>query len=1172
MKTANFGKEPLLPEQRAELYKSILDELPHTTFLCDRNKRIIDICNPSFLSIEKYQIELFIGNRITDFLDSTSSPLYQLFIKINKAFESIHAIDGPKHFTFELESSNISVEVVLLNTKYVVFNISNSSSIFKGSPQFMSIFDGKEFSISDPREERAAHLSLRKGYERLYNQMTTIVNTLPVGIEVYNNTGQLIFVNDADYDIFRLDKKSFDTSRVNIQDNPYLSDQVKEDVKNGKETHVFFTYNFERGENGTAFSNSWNNTVQIEYKGQPVIGASGQVENYVFIIRDVTQEAKINQSKRKTELAMQAADIMLWEFDVPKQLFFCENESLNGFDYSRPLSGKDYEECRHPDDRPMVNKIFQRMCSGEDFPFKFDSRVTLPGVSGWQYCTINGSPYEKDADGKVTKYIGTRKNTTELQNKKQLQETILNSIPVSIHIKDVEDNFQYIFCNDESKRLFGTSEDKTTYDVMDADKVARIEKTDKEVFVTGKPYFGLEHIELKDGRIYDTLVRKTIIYDNNKRLLLNIRWDQSLQNDLERRAKVLNISMETMKAYSWFYEPEKNKISFGEGSDKIGGSLSQYDTIDTFVSFVHPSDRKVFMDTFHDLLEKKSDEWNVEYRADLNDDGIYEWWQTRGLCETVLRDEIPYTYMFGMTINIGEHKQTELMLLKNKEKLDHLVLQNEMVLNNTNSGLAYITKDYIVQWENISICSASLSYKAYKQGEYCYKSAHGRTSPCEDCVMQRASRSRQMEQSKFFFDNGNTVEIFATPVFGEHQSMDGIVIRVDDVTEREQMIKELENAKAKAEQSDKLKSAFLANMSHEIRTPLNAIVGFSSLLADTISQEEKEEYLKIIDINNDLLLKLISDILDLSKIEAGTVELNYEYFDFSEYFDDMVISMQQRVTNKNVRLLSNNPCPQCRVRLDKNRIAQIVTNYVTNAIKYTPKGFIEMGYELVDMGIKIFVRDTGIGIQEEKKDKVFHRFEKLDEFAQGTGLGLSICKAIAESMGGSVGYESQYGEGSLFWAILPCETDILIKNKQQDNPTEENQYGRNTDICDNLATSSITRKVILVAEDIQSNFVLIFALLKKHFDLVNAKNGKEAVEAVRNQHFDLVLMDMKMPVMDGLTATSEIRKFNEEIPIIALTAHAFDSDQQIALETGCNEYLVKPINRAKLMAVLRKYC
>lgn len=522
-----------------------------------------------------------------------------------------------------------------------------------------------------------------------------------------------------------------------------------------------------------------------------------------------------------------------------------------------------------------------------------------------------------------------------------------------------------------------------------------------------------------------------------------------------------------------------------------------------------------------------------------------------------------------MTICIDAHKQAELTLLKNKEELKKLVTLNELVLNNTNSGLAYISRDYRVQWENISSCSKSLSFEAYKQGEFCYKSAHNRTSPCEECILTRAFQSRQTELIKFKLDNAHVVEVYGTPVFLEDGTADGIVIRVDDVTEREEMIKELQIAKMHAEQSDKLKSAFLANMSHEIRTPLNAIVGFSGLMMYA-SDEEKEDYMQIINNNNEMLLKLISDILDLSKLEAGSVELKYEEFDLTDYFNSMFASMKQRAANPKIKIVAVNPYQHCLVTLDRNRVAQIITNYVTNAIKYTPEGTIEMGYEYREEGIYFYVKDSGIGIPDEKKSKVFHRFEKLDEFAQGTGLGLSICKAIAEAMGGNVGFESEYGKGSLFWALLPCEVEIPHEITLQ--RAEEITSSDKKDIVAGTSLSNAPgRKTILVAEDIQSNYQLVSALLRKRFNLVHAANGQEAIDILHKRHIDLLLMDMKMPVMDGLTATAEIRKFNAELPIIALTAHVFENDRLTAMDAGCNEYLVKPIDRAKLIAVLKKY-
>ncbi len=508
-------------------------------------------------------------------------------------------------------------------------------------------------------------------------------------------------------------------------------------------------------------------------------------------------------------------------------------------------------------------------------------------------------------------------------------------------------------------------------------------------------------------------------------------------------------------------------------------------------------------------------------------------------------------------------------LLESEQRMIHLIRQNELVLNNINSGLAYIANDYIVQWENISLCSKSLSYEAYKKGEPCYLTAHNRTTPCENCVMQRARKSGQVESILFNLDNKHVIEVFATPIFNEQGDVDGVVIRVDDVTERQHMIGELETARSRAEQSDKLKSAFLANMSHEIRTPLNAIVGFSDLLMVTEDQEEKEEFIQIINANNELLLKLINDILDLSKIEAGSVELKYEDFDLAVYFNELAASMHRRVVNPQVRLVPVNPYEACTVRLDKNRLAQILTNFVTNAIKYTSKGTIEMGYEKIDENIRLYVRDTGIGIPEDKKDKVFHRFEKLDEFAQGTGLGLSICKAIVEACRGEIGFESEFDKGSLFWAVLPCQFDSV-----DSEPTSSRRNNEKDADNENVLDSEETKKVpkrVLVVEDIQSNFFLVSSILKNKCQLLHAPNGLEAVEIVRTQPVDLVLMDMKMPVMDGRTATSEIRKFNAEIPIIALTAHAFDADRVAALKAGCDDYLVKPINGAKLMQTLKEY-
>lgn len=927
-----------------------------------------------------------------------------------------------------------------------------------------------------------------------------------------------------------------------------------------------------------------NLKMELRYKVPNIEGGYGHFESSMIPIRDeqgrithitgtqkeVTydyfQQLELRQSKLKTDLAIQTAGIVLWEFDNTSLLFTCYNEPLNRYDANLKLTAQDYFDAAHPDDAEMIREKLGWMIEGKAEAFSYDIRIRYPDNPEWQYCTISGSPFKKDESGRVVQYVGFRKNNTELQKKKELLNSILNHVPIPIHIKDVEQEYAYTFWNEESNKMFGRAAFRSAEEIVDKETANRIHRIDRQVYDTDEPYFGQEKILTLDGRELDTIVRKSVISDGDKKLILTVRWDVGLQNELLRKSKILSISMEALKAFTWYYDANEEELIFGDGFEKTGGDRRQLNSMTAFAQQIHPDDRERFLGFMNDFLKNAKGEFVIEYRIDLANTGNYEWWECRGTVESVEKSNCSYTYVYGMDINIDAHKKNELALLENKIKLDNLIKQNELVLNNTNSGLAYINSDYIVQWENVSTCSTSLSFEAYKQGVPCYESAHRRNTPCENCVMQRATRSKQVEQMVFDFDNGKSIEVFATPVLKENEEVEGVVIRVDDITERKETISALKKAKLQAEQSDKLKSAFLANMSHEIRTPLNAIVGFSELLMETTSPDEKAEFAKIITTNNELLLKLINDILDLSKIEAGFMELKNQTFDLAECFNEIATSLQPRITNPEITFVCTNPYKSCMVKTDKSRLTQVLTNYVTNAIKYTVKGFIEMGYECVDNGVKLYVRDSGIGISEEKKTKVFQRFEKLDEFAQGTGLGLSICRAITETLGGHVGFESKENAGSTFWSWTPCPAEICEKT-----PSAENAPSYEMDRLSETKNIGLLKKRILIVEDIESNYLLLSIILKKNYDVSRAVNGADALEKVKSDRFDLLFMDMKMPVMGGLEATVEIRKFDKTTPIISLTAHAFESDKEAALQAGCNDYLVKPIDREKLMKLLAQY-
>lgn len=272
-------------------------------------------------------------------------------------------------------------------------------------------------------------------------------------------------------------------------------------------------------------------------------------------------------------------------------------------------------------------------------------------------------------------------------------------------------------------------------------------------------------------------------------------------------------------------------------------------------------------------------------------------------------------------------------------------------------------------------------------------------------------------EERFTFQNNNFIKL--------SDGRKWIVYTAWDITDLKIMERKLRLAKEEAEESNRIKSAFLANMSHEIRTPLNAIVGFSELLTTCDDQDEKEEYAGIILSNNELLLRLINDILDLSKIESGVLDRQCEEFNLAKVSGELYTTILPKVINSAVEFSMDDSSPNCLVVLDRSRLKQVWMNFLTNAVKCTKAGHIKMGYSIDGKGIRIYVEDTGVGIPEEKHDKVFARFEKLNEFAQGTGLGLTISKAIVESAGGKVGFASTLGVGSTFWAWLPCSPELV---------------------------------------------------------------------------------------------------------------------------------------------------
>ena len=383
-----------------------------------------------------------------------------------------------------------------------------------------------------------------------------------------------------------------------------------------------------------------------------------------------------------------------------------------------------------------------------------------------------------------------------------------------------------------------------------------------------------------------------------------------------------------------------------------------------------------------------------------------------------------------------------------------------------------------------------------------------------------------------------------------------------DITNMQNIEQELVQARIKAEQSDRLKTAFLANMSHEIRTPLNAIVGFSRLMTIADNAEDEKLYSDIINQNSEILLQLINDILDLAKIEAGTLEYIRYPMDLGELCRNVYEMHKDRVQTGVVLILDNKDTSLI-INEDQNRIMQVVTNLITNAIKFTFKGEIRFGFEVRKEYIDFYVKDTGMGISEEKIKMIFERFVKLNTFVQGTGLGLAICRVIVEKLGGEITAESKLNEGSTFRFTIPYKAGKKCPESEKATKCPESGSTEPRKV--------LQRRTVLVAEDVDSNFLLLKTLLGKRCNLLWAKNGEDAVNQFKEHQPDLILMDIKMPHMDGLEATRLIRSYSKEVPIVALTAFAFEPDKDRAIEAGCDDCLTKPVSQNALEKVLDKY-
>lgn len=611
----------------------------------------------------------------------------------------------------------------------------------------------------------------------------------------------------------------------------------------------------------------------------------------------------------------------------------------------------------------------------------------------------------------------------------------------------------------------------------------------------------------------------------------------------------------------WMHDHSSDKLEWSDtifdifeiNKEKFGASYG------AFLEIVHPDDREMVDHEYRNCLIHK-EPYEVEHRL-LMKDGRIKWVIER--CWTDYNQQGKAYRSVGIVQEITERKLAGIALEESKQMLRKIIDTipvrvfwkdiecryigcNQHFANDAGFGKPEELvglDDYSMGWVEQADMYRSDDMEVMKSGIAKLNYEEPQTTP--------EGKEIWLKTSKLPLTNLNGKVI-------------GVLGVYEDITERKEMEEELILAKEKAEESDRLKTAFLNNLSHEIRTPLNAIVGFSELLKKPdISASEVKHYTEIIDHSSGQLLAIIDDIFDIAALEAEQVKIINRSTDLNQMFELIYEQFAIRAAHKGIDLVYEQSLPdeEAVFITDETKLSQILNNIIGNALKFTKKGRIVFGSRKLNKHIEFFVRDTGMGIPEELHEKIFERFRQGDlvstgEFG-GSGLGLFIAKSYVELLGGKIWLKSQPGKGSEFCFTIPLKR---VSEKQKVQTKEP--------------VVPVTKtKTVLIAEDSYVNFLLLKEYLSRYnADILHADNGSKAVELCKgNPEIDLVLMDVKMPVMDGFTATGLIREMRPDLPVIALTAYAQTGDRDKALQNGCNDYISKPVERKSFLLLVNKY-
>ncbi|PIQ35223.1 MAG: hypothetical protein COW63_01445 [Bacteroidetes bacterium CG18_big_fil_WC_8_21_14_2_50_41_14] len=1121
--------------------------------------KIVDV-NPFLIDLLGYSKNELIKKSIWEI------GAFQDIIENKDKFQELQQSEYVRYEDFPLETSDGSkIHVEFVSNVYLV----NDSKVIQCQIRDITARKKTETTLEKTRKELA---EIKKSADELNEFTENVIDTLREPLLAIDQDLRVIKASRSFYQFFKVTAGETIGKLIyelgNHQwDIPKLRELLEKIIP---EKNSFDNYEVEHN-----FSTIGKRVMLLN--ARQVKRAFGKEQVILLVIEDITErkgkEDSLKETQRETSdslnilLDLMHAPIIIWDTSMIIKRFNHKFELLSGYDSDEVIGRK--LNFLFPKERIAATlELLKNHLEAEHIEV---AEIDILTKDNHIKTVLWDSSHILDEDGKniiatISQDITNRRQSElALRKSESHLRTLVNTIPDLIWLKDT--NGVFLSCNPMFERFFGASEPdiigKTDYDFVDRKLADFFRDNDQKALEAGKPTSNEEWVTFADDghrAFLDTI--KSPIYDSDGTVLgiLGIGRDitermlagEKLQASEKRFRAIFDQAPVAIALLDTQGHPIISNLRLtkmiGYSSDELAKMM--------FTEFTYPEDIDKDLNQFTDLIAGKISGYNIEKRY-IHKNGTLIW---ANLYTTTLNDSNGLIQeIIGMVEDITE-----------KKKIHNEIKFQADLINNV--GQAVIATDLlgkVTYWNNAAekIYGWSSS-EAIGQNIVDLTPARQSNEQAIDILKKLSSGKTWAGEFYVRRKDGSSFPALVTdtPILDSNGELTGIIGISSDITERKHAEMELIEAKEKAEESDRLKTAFLNNVSHEIRTPMNAIVGFSGFLNDPdLKPNKRQEFTDIIIKSSEHLLAIIDDIIRIASIESGQEKIQKNEININLICDLIKDQFSSKANEKNVTLslIPGLTGDEADIITDATKLTQILTNLIGNALKFTHQGYINYGYKLKNSQLEFYVEDSGIGIPLDMQEKVFDRFRQIETTATrnfgGSGLGLSISKAYVEILGGKMWLTSEMGKGSVFYFTIPYKK--TNPKKLPDIPSVKG-----------LDFEFKTTKTVLIAEDEISNFILLEEmLLDSGINIIRAVNGLEAVRLCQlNPNIDLVLMDIKMPEMDGYEATKRIKEFKPDLPIIAQTAYITEADRVKALACGCSDYISKPISKRLLLSKINE--